>query len=96
MVVIAPFQLILNYYCRSVLVFRNQIDTERALGLLLPLGVCDLTIYGLTQNLNILLKPLREIVGFMPPHFAERDALNFCYRHSLFSFGLSAAFCARL
>jgi hypothetical protein len=75
MIMVAFLQLVLNDYGPAALVFGNHIDTEVASGTF-TISTQEIEVKCFIQNVNVAFKPLREILRFMFPHFAQSNALQ--------------------
>jgi hypothetical protein len=72
MIVITLLQLILDNNGVTIFVLGDQINAEVASG---SLALCtgEREIYGIVKDVNVLLKPLREVVCLMLPDLPERN-----------------------
>jgi hypothetical protein len=75
MVVIGTLKLVLDHRDPARVVLGNEINAERPCGVL-ALGVAEIHVEHVVQNVDVLLKPSREVVRLMRPDTAQRHPLD--------------------
>ncbi len=74
-VVVGPFQLVLNHDNAAAIVFGDEINAKGTSGAL-ALNVAERQVERVVENVDVVLQPSREVVSLVRPDGAERDALD--------------------